>query len=78
MFYIGAYANVRLAKHNVTEMLRAIKLINIEEMVDFELRMIENEIKILRQLCHPNIINIVEYYRDNKYIYIVQESIFII
>jgi len=69
---LGAYANVRLAKHNVTDMLRAIKLINIEEIEeDFELRMIENEIKILRQLCHPNIINIIEYYRDEKYIYIV-------
>lgn len=54
-------------------MLRAIKLINIEDCEDWELKMIENEIMILKKLCHPNIINIIEYYRDNKYFYIVQE-----
>lgn len=70
-FKKGAYAFVKLAKHKVSDMLRAIKLIDIEDCLDWELRMIENEIMILKKLCHPNIINIIEYYRDNKYFYIV-------
>ena len=56
----GAFGEVRIAKHSLTQEQRAIKVINRESMEDAA--MFEKEVNILRQCDHPNILKIYEYF----------------
>ncbi|KAI9071819.1 hypothetical protein K1719_046223 [Acacia pycnantha] len=57
----GTFGNVYVARHRVTEALRAVKVLNISNGVTDE--SILNEVKILSELDHPNI---VKYYNHKK------------
>ena len=59
------------AKHKLTEQLRAIKLIPIMDVRD--LNMLEQEVEIMMIADHPNVINLYEWYEDDKYIQLVME-----
>ena len=37
------------------------------------LKLLRNEIQILREISHPNIVNLMEVYEDVRYIYLVME-----
>jgi len=50
----------------------AVKSIKIESIMS-ELKLIENELDILRQVDHPNIIKYYETYNDGEYLHIVTE-----
>lgn len=50
----------------------AVKSIKIESIIS-ELKLIENELDILRQVDHPNIIKYYETYNDDVYLHIVTE-----
>lgn len=50
----------------------AVKSINIQSIMP-ELKLIENELDILMQVDHPNIIQYHETYNDGKYLHIVME-----
>eukprot|EP00826_Nyctotherus_ovalis_P024940 TRINITY_DN1924_c0_g3_i1.p2 TRINITY_DN1924_c0_g3~~TRINITY_DN1924_c0_g3_i1.p2 ORF type:complete len:215 (+),score=40.96 TRINITY_DN1924_c0_g3_i1:255-899(+) len=50
----------------------AVKSIKIESIMA-ELKLIENELDILRQVDHPNIIKYYETYNDGEYLHIVTE-----
>eukprot|EP00826_Nyctotherus_ovalis_P024937 TRINITY_DN1924_c0_g1_i4.p1 TRINITY_DN1924_c0_g1~~TRINITY_DN1924_c0_g1_i4.p1 ORF type:complete len:485 (+),score=154.82 TRINITY_DN1924_c0_g1_i4:192-1646(+) len=50
----------------------AVKSIKIESIMS-ELRMIENELDIIRQVDHPNIIKYYETYNDGEYLHLVTE-----
>lgn len=50
----------------------AVKSIKIESIIA-ELKLIENELDILRQVDHPNIIKYYETYNDGEYLHIVTE-----
>ncbi|KAL4466461.1 hypothetical protein ABPG73_019079 [Tetrahymena malaccensis] len=69
----GAYGEVRKAIHKASGQLRAIKIIKIDEVSKEDKQNLENEIDILRNLDHPNIIKIYEFYKDSNYFYIVSE-----
>lgn len=56
----GAFGRVERVEHLMTGDIRAAKYIMIKTPGDFTL--VENEIRILRQLDHPNILRIYEYY----------------
>ena len=56
----GSFALVRLMKHKVTSMKRAMKTIRRPEDKEFEKDII-NEINILMKLEHPNIVKIFEF-----------------
>jgi serine/threonine protein kinase len=51
----------------------AIKKISLEFSDPSEYRYIEREIRIMLALDHPNIIKIVEIFKDNRNIYLVME-----
>lgn len=60
-------------KHNTSHQV-AIKVLNKSKLKD-HLDAIEEEVKILTKLDHPNIVKYYETYVDDKYIYLVMEYI---
>lgn len=69
----GAFSTVYLAKHIKSGLKRCIKKIRKSNFTSDESEDIMNEIKILRDIDHPNIINIIEYYESKRSLYIVTE-----
>lgn len=69
----GAYGEVRKAMHIPTNEIRAVKIIYKKDCNPEEQQNIYSEVKILKQLDHPNIVKIYEYFSDEKYIFIVTE-----
>ena len=69
----GAYGEVRKATHRITGMIRAIKSVSKVDMkTEQKLRLI-NEVEILKNLDHPNIIRVYEFFEDSVFFYIVTE-----
>lgn len=71
----GAFGEVRKALHLESGVYRAVKIIYKANASPEEQKKILNEIDILRQLDHPNIVKIYEYFEDAKFIYIVMELV---
>ena len=69
----GAFAKVKLARHIQTGEKVAIKIINKEEMYNFDIKKIKKEINILQRLKHKNIIQLYEIMETHKNLYIVME-----
>jgi calcium-dependent protein kinase len=68
----GAFSQVYLASHKITEQRRCIKVVGRDELGD-ENEDIMNEIKILKEMDHPNIMKIYEYFMTENHLYIVSE-----
>lgn len=60
--YLGAYGEVRKCLHKETRALRAVKVINKKYLVESEKQKLLNEIDVLRQLDHPNILKLYEFF----------------
>ena len=71
----GAFGEVRLCTHRVTNEKRAVKVLKKENMDEAEMATMLNEINILKGIDHTNIVKIYEYFEDAKRFYIVQENI---
>lgn len=70
----GAYGKVIKVKHKTTGQIRAIKIISKKSINEFyTLDEIENEIQVLKNLAHPNIIKLFEVFSDYKNYYLVNE-----
>ena len=75
----GSYGNVYKVKHKITGKIRAMKIIKNDSIIDNldnEQIIDQNffkEIEVLKELEHPNIVKIFEYYIDNKNHYIITE-----
>jgi len=69
----GAYGEVRRAVHKKTNVLRAVKIIFKDAADKEDQERLINEVNILRDLDHPNIMKINEFYQDSKAFYIVSE-----
>eukprot|EP01017_Pseudomicrothorax_dubius_P034140 TRINITY_DN4645_c0_g3_i2.p1 TRINITY_DN4645_c0_g3~~TRINITY_DN4645_c0_g3_i2.p1 ORF type:complete len:444 (-),score=68.62 TRINITY_DN4645_c0_g3_i2:420-1751(-) len=69
----GAFGEVRKGIHRASGSVRAVKIINKSATKEEERERLTNEVDILRQLDHPNIIKIFEFYQDDKFFYIVTE-----
>lgn len=70
---LGSYGSVYESIHKRTKERRAIKMIDktlIEKEKEGELL---SEIKVLKEMDHPNIMKIYEFASDKSYYYIVQE-----
>lgn len=71
----GAFSQVRLAesKEHPGE-LYAIKVIDKKALKGKE-DSLENEIKVLRRLDHPNVVKLLEAYESKSYVYLVMELV---
>lgn len=56
-----------------TGIKRCIKKISKKNFTQDQSESIMNEIKILKEIDHPNIIKIIEYYESKRSLYIVTE-----
>lgn len=68
----GAYGIVYEGVHKQTGEKRAIKAMNKEQIEDKEA--LENELAILKQLDHPNIVKLYEIYEHANNIYLITEQ----
>ena len=76
----GSFATVKLVRNNVTGMIRAMKIIKKNKNIydknpmngtnDIE---ILNEINILKQIDHPNVVKIFEFYNSEDAYYLITE-----
>lgn len=59
---VGAYGEVRKCLHKENKALRAVKIINKKYLADEEKKKLLDEINILKQLDHPNILKLYEFF----------------
>ena len=70
----GAFAKVRLATKNDSDDEEfAVKMIKLEALEMDDMIAIGNEIEILTQIDHPNVVKLFELYQDDEYIYMIME-----
>ena len=70
----GTYGKVYLAYHKITNIPRAIKIINKRSMCDTKVRFkFINEISVLKVIDHPNIIKLYEFFEDLRNYYLVTD-----
>lgn len=62
-----------MATHKKTKERRAIKLIHRSSIVKEKEGELFSEIKVLKEMDHPNIMKIYEFASDENYYYLVQE-----
>ena len=67
----GSYGSVYLASHRITTDERAVKVMNVEKVTSYYLRKLHTEIDILKNLDHPNIINLQDVFFGRRSVYIV-------
>ena len=51
----------------------AIKVINKKGMTDEDIDMLKNEVQLMQQVDHANIVKYHETFNDKKYLYLVME-----
>ena len=69
----GAFGEVRMCVHRESNAQRAVKVLRKSNMDEDEKRMLFNEINILKEIDHPNIIKMYEFFEDEKRYYLVTE-----
>jgi len=69
----GAFGEVRMCIHRESSAQRAVKVLRKSHMDDDEKRMLFNEINILKEIDHPNIVKMYEFFEDEKRYYLVTE-----
>ena len=71
----GAFGQVFLFHSLDGKQNYAVKILLKELMPDIELELIKEEIAILSSLDHPNVVNYIESFEDDRYLYLVMENI---
>jgi len=69
----GAFGEVRICVHRETGAQRAVKVLRKSHMDEDEKKMLFNEINNLKDLDHPNILKMYEFFEDEKRYYIVTD-----
>lgn len=69
----GAFGTVYSVKHKSTGMIRAMKSIMKDSVIKDEEQSLFNELAILKEADHPNILKLHELYQDNCYYYLITE-----
>lgn len=67
----GSYGRVQLGKLKGTNLKRAIKIIEKAKVSNVE--RFKLEVEIMMKLDHPNILRLIDYFEDKKYVYLVLE-----
>lgn len=71
----GAFGVVGKCQNKDSKAIRAVKMLNKQKLSKDEVADIANEIEIIKELDHPNIVKVYETYEDHKYLYIVTELV---
>ena len=69
----GAFGEVRVCVHRQSGAQRAVKVLRKSHMDEDEKKMLFNEITNLKDLDHPNILKMYEFFEDEKRYYIVTD-----
>ena len=70
---IGGKTQVAACKHKLTGVERAVKIFSRDQMnSELEIKF-ANEVQILKNLDHPNIIRLYEQFKDDTQYYLVEE-----
>ena len=69
----GGFGRVYKVRHKLSNQYRAMKVIQCKNSSKSLLSTIQKEINILKSLDHPNIIKVYEFFKTEKYIYIINE-----
>ena len=69
----GAFGEVRVCVHRESHAQRAVKVLRKSHMDEDEKKMLFNEINNLKDLDHPNILKMYEFFEDEKRYYIVTD-----
>jgi len=72
---LGTYGEVRKAIHRATKELRAIKIVFKRKCSSSHQESIFKEVRIMREIDHPNIVKVYEYFQDENFIFIVMDLI---
>ena len=67
----GGYGQVFLVRHKKMNLLRAMKIISVNSKNEEE--QTDEEIELLKQLDHPNIVKLFEYFSDEDKYYLITE-----
>ena len=69
----GGFGRVYKVRHKLSNQYRAMKIIHCKSSSAQHSSAINKEINILKNLDHPNIIKVYEFYSSEKYVYIINE-----
>jgi calcium-dependent protein kinase len=70
----GGFGEVKKVKHKELEVIRALKIIKKARYKSpAELKLIKNEIAIMKVVDHPNIVKLFEFFEDDENMYIITE-----
>ena len=69
----GGFGRVYKVHHKLSNQYRAMKIIQCKSLSENHSSTINKEINILKNLDHPNIIKVYEFYQSEKYVYIINE-----
>ncbi len=70
----GQFANVHLCIDTITQKEYAVKIINKKKVTTLSgLKRINNEVRVLKKLDHPNIVTFVDFIHSTKNLYIITE-----
>ena len=69
----GGFGRVYKVHHKLSNQYRAMKIIQCKSLSDNISSTINKEINILKNLDHPNIIKVYEFFQSEKYVYIINE-----
>ncbi|KAH9414551.1 hypothetical protein DERP_008747 [Dermatophagoides pteronyssinus] len=68
----GGFGVVRLGIHQLTGQKVAIKIVDKRKLTK-DLHRIKNEVSAMKNLCHPNIVQLLQYEENDQYIYLIME-----
>lgn len=70
----GGFGVVKKVKHKELDVIRALKIIKKSKYKsNAELKMIKNEIHVMKMVDHPNIVKLFEFFEDDDNFYIITE-----
>jgi serine/threonine protein kinase len=69
----GSFATVRKCIRRSDNEPFAVKIIDVRRSTKRELKKLHDEIQILQKLDHPNIIQLIDVFYENEYVYLVLE-----
>lgn len=69
----GSFGEVSLVTHKSTGVVRAMKKIKKKAIMKEEEDAMISEVKVMKELDHPNIVKVFELYQDNNWYYLITE-----